>query len=126
MDINIPPKSSPYGYNSEKWFNHLSCLVARYESNNCCCLIGDFNSRIGCESDLIDTSDEKLVNERLCVDTVINEQRFKDSFLPRKHIIYTIDIGHTWSHVCTHNIHTYAIIHTHTRTHTYIHTHIHT
>ena len=46
---------------------------------------------------------------------------FKDLFLPRKHIIYTMDIhGHMYVPI------TYTHIQLYTHTHTHIHTHTHT
>ena len=71
-------KYNPYRYTCDKWFSHITCLLARYENNNCFCIIGDFNSRIGRESDSIETVDEDLINKRLCIDNVVNGRSLLD------------------------------------------------
>ena len=63
--IYIPPRSSQYGYNSGKWFNHLACLIARYENEDCFCIMGDFNSWIGGEIHFIDTIDRNTIKRGL-------------------------------------------------------------
>ena len=59
------------------------CLLARWGSNHCFCLIEDFNSQIGCKSHLIHTLDEKLVNERL---------NFRKARLRRTYTVFNVGL----------------------------------
>ena len=53
-------------------------------------MIGDYNVRIGYESDIISTIDEDIVKKRLCVDNVVVFHIF----------VVNYNMGYVVSHIC--------------------------
>ena len=61
-----------FGGDAESVFNHIKCLLSRFESKYCVCCTVSYNARIGNETDIIEDIDDVIL-ERKYIDSIITD-----------------------------------------------------
>ena len=62
----LPTRNSVHGGDVENVFNHIACLLLRFECKYCVCWMGYYKARIGNEIDIIEDIYDNISDIYIC------------------------------------------------------------